>query len=179
MTYYEDILVKLEDPDNWPGFNRPDFVNELIELADNSFEKKTVEGYLASVMIYHQITEEFIRVIIESSTFYIQLSVFPQEFRNRELGEKMFGLIIQELKQSVVDHDTYLLIEKSEMLNKLRIQVVHKLTKTDTILKIKNECVKVHSMFNEIWELFEIIYDRYQVTFKDFRKDIEEMKQDT
>ena len=44
-------------------------LDELNELADKAFEKKTIEGYLASVLIYHQLTEEFIRILIESSTF--------------------------------------------------------------------------------------------------------------
>ena len=178
MTYYDEIIIKLEDPDKWPGFERPDFLDELIELADNSFKMKTTEGYLASVLIYHQLTEEFIKVLIESSTFYIQLSVFPQEFNNRKLDKKMFGYLIQELKQSVLDDDTYQLIEKATKLNDLRIQVVHNLTKTDTVSKIKKQCVKVQSLFNEIFELFEIIYDRYRVSFKDFRKNIEEMKEE-
>ena len=53
MAYEDDILIKLENPDNWPGFELPDFLNELNELADNAFKKKTIEGYLASVLIYH------------------------------------------------------------------------------------------------------------------------------
>jgi len=177
MVYKNDILIKLGDSNNWPGFERPDFLDELNELADNAFEKKTIEGYLASVLIYHQLVEEFIRIIIESSTFYIQLSVFPQEFQNRNLKNKMFGQLIQDLNQSVLDEDIHSLAEKAYKLNSLRILIVHKLTTSETIHKVKKQCEKVQVLFNEIWELFVEVYDRYRVTFKDFSKNLDDMRE--
>jgi hypothetical protein len=38
MAYEDDILAKLENSDNWPGFERPDFLDELNEIADNAYE---------------------------------------------------------------------------------------------------------------------------------------------
>lgn len=40
MAYEDDILIKLENSDNWIGFERSDFLDELNELADKAFEKK-------------------------------------------------------------------------------------------------------------------------------------------
>lgn len=177
MTYTEDILVKLEDSNKWPGFKNPKFLEELNVLADSAFKKKTLEGYLASVLIYHQLTEELIRILIESSTFYIQLCVFPQEFQNRKLKNKMFGQLILELNQLILDKDIHLLVEKVNNLNLLRIEIVHKLTTSETIKKIRKQCEKVQFIFNEIWKIFTVIYDRYRVTFKDFKKNIDEMRE--
>jgi len=177
MLYENEILLKLENSDNWPGFERPDFLDDLNQLADNSFESKTIEGYLASVLIYHQLTEEFIRILIECSTFYIQLSVFPQEFQNRNLKKKMFGQLIQELTQSVLDENIRKIVYKANELNNTRIQIVHKLTMNDTINRINEQCEKVKTIFDEIWEVFEEVYDNYRVTFKDFRKDIADLKE--
>ncbi|OJV88394.1 MAG: hypothetical protein BGO34_18795 [Bacteroidia bacterium 44-10] len=177
MAYKDDILIKLEDPNKWPGFERPEFLDELNELADSSFEKKTIEGYLASVLIYHQLTEELIRILIESSTFYIQLRVFPQEFQDRKLKKKMFGQLIQELNQSILDEKIHIFVEKAINLNSLRIEIVHRLTTSETIKKVKKQCEKVQIIFNEIWELFDEIYDNYRVTYKDFKKDIDELRE--
>ena len=177
MAYKDDILIKLEDPNKWPGFERPEFLDELNELADSSFEKKTIEGYLASVLIYHQLTEELIRILIESSTFYIQLRVFPQEFQDRKLKKKMFGQLIQELNQSILDEKIHIFVEKAINLNSLRIEIVHRLTTSETIKKVKKQCEKVQIIFNEIWELFDEIYDNYRVTYKDFKKDIDELQE--
>lgn len=177
MAYKDDILIKLEDPNKWPGFERPEFLDELNELADSSFEKKTIEGYLASVLIYHQLTEELIRILIESSTFYIQLRVFPQEFQDRKLKKKMFGQLIQELNQSILDEKIHIFVEKAINLNSLRIEIVHRLTTSETIKKVKKQCKKVQIIFNEIWKLFDEIYDNYRVTYKDFKKDIDELQE--
>lgn len=177
MAYKDDILIKLEDPNKWPGFERPEFLDELNELADSSFEKKTIEGYLASVLIYHQLTEELIRILIESSTFYIQLRVFPQEFQDRKLKKKMFGQLIQELNQSILDEKIHIFVEKAINLNSLRIEIVHRLTTSETIKKVKKQCEKVQIIFNEILELFDEIYDNYRVTYKDFKKDIDELQE--
>ena len=177
MAYKDDILIKLEDPNKWPGFERPEFLDELNELADSSFEKKTIEGYLASVLIYHQLTEELIRILIESSTFYIQLRVFPQEFQDRKLKKKMFGQLIQELNQSILDEKIHIFVEKAINLNSLRIEIVHRLTTSETIKKVKKQCKKVQIIFNEIWKLFDEIYDNYRVTYKDFKKDINELQE--
>lgn len=177
MAYKDDILIKLENPNKWPGFERPEFLDELNELADSSFEKKTIEGYLASVLIYHQLTEELIRILIESSTFYIQLRVFPQEFQDRKLKKKMFGQLIQELNQSILDEKIHIFVEKAINLNSLRIEIVHRLTTSETIKKVKKQCEKVQIIFNEIWKLFDEIYDNYRVTYKDFKKDIDELQE--
>ena len=137
MAHVDKILTKLENSDNWPGFEHPDFFDELNELADKAFERKTVKGYLASILIYYQISEELIRILIECITFYIQLSVFPQEFQDRKLKNKMFGLLIQELNQSVFNDEIHQLLDKAYKLNALRIEVVHRLTTTETEQKIK------------------------------------------
>lgn len=89
----------------------------------------------------------------------------------------MFGQLIQELNQSVLDEDIHSLVEKAYKLNSLRIEIVHKLTTSETIQKVKKQCEKVQVIFNEIWELFDVIYDRYRVTFKNFKKNIDDMRE--
>ena len=68
-------------------------------------------------------------------------------------------------------------MEKAYKLNSLRIEIVHKLTTSETIQKVKKQCEKVQVIFNEIWELFDVIYDRYRVTFKNFKKNIDDMRE--
>jgi len=90
----------------------------------------------------------------------------------------MFGQLIQELNQLVIDNEVRKFLDKANKLNDLRIHVVHKLTKSDKIITVKNRCKKVKTLFNEVWELFDAIYDNYRVTFKDYNKDIEELKEE-
>ncbi len=168
---------KLENSDNWSYFNRPSFLDDLDELAEIAFQHNTTEGYLSALLIYHQICEEMIKVLIECSTFYIQLSVFPQQYKNKYLKDKMFGQLINELSTCVVDNEILKFIEKSKELNKLRIEMVHKITLKDSILDIANQCKKSKNLFNDINVLFESIYDNWRVTFHDFHKYIEDFSE--
>lgn len=174
MNYQNSLISQLENSDNWPYFNRPSFLDDLNELADNAFQCNTTEGYLSALLIYHQICEEMIQVLIKCSTFYIQLSVFPQQYNKRDLKDKMFGQLINELSNCVIDDEILKFIEKSKQLNKLRIQMVHKITLKDSILDISNQCIESKKIFNNIEVLFDSIYDNYRVTFKDYKKNIED-----
>jgi len=174
VIYQSNLIKQLEVRDNWPYFNRPNFLDDLNKLADNAFKNNTTEGYLSSLLIYHQICEEMIQVLIKCSTFYIQLSVFPQQYNKRDLKDKMFGQLINELSNCVVDDDILKFIEQCKKLNKLRIQMVHKITLKDSILDISNQCKESKNIFKDIENLFDLIYDNYLLTFKDYKKDIQE-----
>jgi CRISPR/Cas system-associated protein endoribonuclease Cas2 len=177
MNYTKDILDKLRDSDNWPDMERPDFLQELNDIADNSFDKKTIEGYLAALLIYHQLCEEFTKLLIKYSTFYMQLSVFPQELKEKDLNGKMFGELIKILEHLPLDDNTKLYITKCKELNDLRIKMVHKLTLKTSITDISKQCKKVKLIFNQLFELFNEIYDNYRLTFKDYKKDIEDLEE--
>jgi len=176
MTYHRKIINRIKDSENWPEPERGDYLDILNEVADNSFNKDTVEGYLAAVLIYHQLTEELIKIIIDCSEFYIQLSIFPQQYAKRDLNGKMFGQLIKELKHSVSDNCTKKLIDQSQKLNALRIEIVHKLTLSSSLIDIKKQCKQVKKLFDSIFELYENIYDNYRVTFKDFKKYPDELE---
>jgi hypothetical protein len=177
MSYSQDLLNKLRDSDNWPHISRHEFLDELNELADTAFEKKTIEGALASLLIYHQITEDMIKTLINCSTFFLQLTIFPSELIHRDLSGKMFGQLINELKHSVVDENIKVFIKKSQELNSTRIKMVHKLTLKSSIKEISKETLKVKKLFDAIFELYAEIYDSYRVTFSYYKKYIVELEE--
>lgn len=177
MTYHRDIINRIKDLDNWPEPERGDFLDILNDVADKSFNQDTIEGYLAAILIYHQLTEELIKILIDCSEFYIQLSIFPQKLKKRNLKGKMFGQLIEELKHCVSDNYTTKFIKLSQELNSLRIGIVHKLTLNKSLIDIKEHCKKTKEVFDLIFELYEGIYDNYRVTFKDFKKYPEELEE--
>ena len=61
-------------------------------------------------------------------------------------------------------------------LNALRIEIVHKLTLSSSLIDIKRHCKQVKKLFDSIFELYENIYDNYRVTFKDFKKYPDELE---
>jgi hypothetical protein len=70
MTKYERQLVgRLKDPTQWPDFEDPDFLNRLDAVAERALQKRSVEGNLAAVLIYHQLVEEMLRLIVQTANF--------------------------------------------------------------------------------------------------------------
>ena len=80
MTYEQTILNRLKGhTGDWNEFVRPEFLQELNDLADYFIEKNTVEGFLAALLIYHQSCEEIVRLLIRDAQFCIQSYRMPHE----------------------------------------------------------------------------------------------------
>ena len=64
MSYTTDLIERIRDSSKWPDFERPHFLDELADIANQAFSKDTIEGYLASLLIYQQLGEELIRLLL-------------------------------------------------------------------------------------------------------------------
>jgi len=104
-------------------------LNKLDELAEESFKKGNLEGYLVASIIYQQLCEQLVRLLIRDAHFLIQLAVFPISIEFRVNERATFGQLIDELKSTLDFNDKEAFIQKCEMMNKFRIDVVHHLTK--------------------------------------------------
>lgn len=85
MTYQEEFLSKITDDKKWPQFNNPNFLRELQLFADGLFvkdNKDNTEGYLAALLIYHQLCEEIVKKLIECSNFFYTMCDIPKGNKN-------------------------------------------------------------------------------------------------
>ncbi len=128
MTYREDIIRRIRNVKMWPGFESPAYLNKLDDLADKALKKKTVEGAFASVLIYHQLSEELLRMLLQSAQFFIQLSIFPAELTFPPRKRQMFGQLMEELRETVSFENKAEILALANSLNTHRIDLVHKLT---------------------------------------------------
>ncbi len=172
MSYAKNLITTVGDRNKWPSFERPDFLDELDELANEAFSKDSIEGYLASLLIYHQLCEEMVRLLLRDSHFFIQLSVFPAEILFPKKKKLMFGQLIEELKSTISFGRKEEFIEKCMELNKHRIDIVHHLCKRSSLADLQTQLLKVKELYDEIYELFNDIHEWFRVVFKDFRQDV-------
>ncbi len=176
-SYQQKILDRLENPQKWPYFSRPEFLDVLNFSADDMYKEKTVSGYLSSMLIYQQLTEEFIKVLIECSNFYLQLRVFPYEYKPRDLKDKiMFGQLLDALNHGILDAELIKFISFCSKLNNVRNNMVHKITRKTSLEDIKKQLKDIKITFDKVYELFDSICDNYRVSFAGVKKDIEELK---
>jgi hypothetical protein len=171
MGYTENLLSRIRNSDDWPAFERPDFLDELNAVADNAFSKDSIEGYLASMLIYHQVSEEMLRLLISDTQFFIQLAVFPAELNFPTQSKMTYGDVIKYLTDAISFKNKEELIYKAQELNRIRIELVHKLTSQTGLADIKNFVVVAKAIHDEMFRLFEEAHDYFRVCFHDFYKD--------
>ena len=167
------IVTKLVDSKKWPEIYRPEFLEELNTIADKLYYRKNLEGYISSLLIYHQITEAMIKVLINISTFFIQSHLLEFEYKDKDLNKKMYGQLVNELDACLKIEGTNEFIQKCKELNDIRIKVVHKITKSTNLIELKILCNKSKKIFDQIFKLFDFIYDNWRLCLKDAKKDYE------
>ena len=172
MSYKKDIINRVRNSDLWPDYGSSDFLVTLNVLADKSLKKKSIEGALAAVLIYHQLTEEQLRLLLRSAQFFIQLSVFPAEIIFPEKKRQMFGQVIDELKQTISFSKKDKILELSASLNSHRIELVHKLASRQKTDDIVSQAIEVKNTFNQLFKMIDCASDEFRVAFKDFKTDV-------
>src|SRR5271165_6190206 len=101
MSYEDDIKHRVRTTELWPDFESPEFLDRLNGIAAESLAKNTIEGALASVLIYHQLSEEMLRLLLQCAQFFIQLAIFPAELTFPQRRRQMFGQLVEELRSTM------------------------------------------------------------------------------
>ena len=178
MKTRREFLKILKSYDTWKDFGRPNYLEELNNFADASFDKGTVEGHLAALLIYHQLCEELLRVLIDKSHFLLQCSVFPQRMEDRKLSNRtMFGELLKEYERCLQLDESPVMLKKCKQLNQIRVDMVHKITRKSSVASISNQTRHCKKLFDEIWELFDTIHDNLRDGIGDYRKNVEDWEE--
>jgi hypothetical protein len=167
----DKIIEQIMDSDKWPSIQIPENLELLNEMADNSFSRNTFESMLAATLMYHQIIEAMCMHLLDDCHFYIQLSVYPSEIEFRVPPDKMFGYYIKELNNSISFPDKDEFIENVETFNSYRIDVVHKMRRSN-LESLEAELHSVKNLFDKIYNLYDTIQDNFRVDFHGFKKDV-------
>ncbi len=166
-----DFIDQINESERWPGFENPDHLYGLNEIADEAFGKNTVEGYLAALLIYHQLCEEMAKLLLEDSRFFIKASIYPAEIEFPKSNKIMFGRTLEHMKETVEFPNKELFLQKCHNFNQIRNSIAHGLTKQTSLGDLKKKLEIAKKLFDEIFNLFDDSHDWFSLCFKDFRKD--------
>ncbi|MFZ1134516.1 MAG: hypothetical protein WAN69_06200 [Candidatus Korobacteraceae bacterium] len=172
MSYEEDIKHRVRTTELRPDFESPEFLGALDDLAEESLAKTTIEGALASVLIYHQLCEEMLRLLLQCAQFFIQLAIFPAELIFPERKRQMFGQLAEELRGTMSFLHKGEILELAASLNTSRTDFVHKLASRQTLDDVVSQATEVKHNYDQLFLKFEDARDEFRVAFKDFRKDV-------
>jgi hypothetical protein len=170
--YDDNLLQQIEDDSVWPNLFRPEFLTELSVVADTIHKQNTIEGRLASVIIYHQITEEFIKVMIRYSVFVIQVAIWPTKYDFKFKDEMMFGQLLSIFKNTIYFNNKDSFIKECETLNKSRIDMVHNLTRKTSLSDVKTLTDNIQSNFYNIVKYYNESIEYYVEHLRDYKSNI-------
>ena len=124
-------------------FQQTKFFRRLNQVADEAYSKGSIEGYLAAILIYQQLSEEMITLLLECCDFLIQLSVFPHEIKFRPNGTSMFGKLINDLEHTISFDRKTAFIQKCREHNEIRNRMVHRLTLKSSLADIERQSLRI------------------------------------
>ena len=177
MKKATDIRERIKDPDLWPSISESasEHLSELEDIADSAFEKHTVEGYLAALLIYHQLSEELLKILIEDCQFFIRASVYPLNIDFPTTKKAMYGKSLEHLRRSVDFENRDIFIQKCQELNLVRNKTVHGLTKTTSVEEVRKNLEQVKTLFYEIYRIWDYSHDWFRQIFSDFKDQFENL----
>jgi hypothetical protein len=173
LNYYEKMEAMVVMDEEWPWFKNPNLFSELQEIANTSFQKKNIEGYLSSVLIYQQLVEEMLWVLLKDCQFLIKISLWGRsEIHFKEQKGVMFGRLIDEIKNTIEFKSKSDIVGKCNQLNRIRIEVVHGLVKNGIHMNISEKAASVKNYFEEILNLFTEAHNEFLTEFEKEKEDL-------
>lgn len=169
--YAEALVARLRDPTQWPGIGTVVHLEQLQALANEAKNRATADGYLAALLIIHQITEETIKVLIDDAHFYTQLRLYPLPIELKRTKDGMFGHYLADLKSTVWFQNKEYILEKAQHLNKIRIAIVHGLTKPGALEAVERKVTEAWSLYTDLSFLALEAHMVMQSDFKDIYRD--------
>src|SRR5262249_15907888 len=137
--------------------------------------RRSTEGYLAAILIYHQLAEEMVRLLILDAQFLVQLSVFPARIAFPDRTRRTFGQLQSELYGLVEFEGKKAFLRILSELNDIRIAIVHKLPKRGSLKGLTREGCRAQRLYGEVFKIFDRAHDNFRLAFKDFKKDVFEL----
>ena len=170
MKYEEELAKHLRNPDGYLWFSDSWPHSYLNGIAEDAFDKNSPEGYLTSLIIYHQLTEEILKVLLCYSNLVMKAALYPVKIELPAGDDASLGGLLQIHKTTVVFDKKSKIIEQADKLNRLRNELSHRIirhsSETAIVMKAKNSK-----------EIFENIFKNWRMSMKWLYHTIDELKQ--
>ena len=155
MEYFRKLEEFILSEELWPAFRNPESIAELERVAAEVYSKGSLEGSLSSILIYQQIAEEMVWVLLKDCQSMIKICLMGQaEIIFSDQHKAMFGRLIDELKNTINFENKIEFIRECNALNSIRISVVHGLSKNTELAEIRTMAEQAKKHFESIRALY-------------------------
>jgi len=130
-------------------------------------------GTLAAVLIYHQLVEEMLRLLVRDSHFVTQVALRPSRIEFASQPRQMFGQLQQEIREAVDFSQKAKLLKLADAINRIRVEVVHKLTRRGSLSGLTRDARRAKSTYDRIFAIFDDAHDDFRVVLSAYKRDLE------
>ena len=174
MSYEEKIKAKLADSSKWPTYKDADQMARLDEIADDALSISTMDerSCIASILILQQLTEELVKILLESCQFLVQVRLLPIEITFKSQSNEMFGRVVNSLKETIDFPHKAEIIAEANKINKKRIEVAHGLIHKVSLDDLTNNAMVVRNDFEFFFSLYIKAQDWTRLCLKDLKQEV-------
>jgi hypothetical protein len=167
--YVADILSRPEE--SLPDIADLDWFVDLSHEADRSFERGTVEGSFSAVLIYTQLTEEMLRILVSFSRLLLKAGIYPEAIHFADNRKMTLGGLVYELENSIAFHRKDRMILLCRRLNAARNEVMRRIMAREKAAGIRKGVSEIRGLFRRIDGSFDAAYDQYlKILFRTRRR---------
>ena|SRR5688572_13904542 len=146
-----------------PELARPDHLLRLDRIAHRAIVKRTIEGNISAIIIYHQLAEELLKLLLSDCESYVKLSVHPFEFSPLERKRLLFGELCQLLNNHLSFPHKARILRDAELLNRARIEMVHQLARRSSLTGIRRSAMRARKLYDHMYDLFDYAHDYFRM----------------
>lgn len=152
MDYEEKLLRSIYNPEAYVGFEDSNSLSQIHGIAEDSYFSKTLEGYYAAAIIYHQLTQEILLFLIKYSDLLIQSKLYPEKINTYYSELNSFSSVINRFKICLVFQNKDKILKHSLELNDRRVKLVHNISNFRGRDEIERSAIEIHNLFEIIFK---------------------------
>lgn len=155
MSYRADLINKVRNRECLLNFDKPTFILELSNRAGEALLQKNIYGYLAAVLIYHQMKEEILMALLRKYNFYTQLTRLPEEvsFYGGNYLNADYITYKNDMLYSFKNRNK--IPELSKKFDYIKNEIVNRLSEGIKIEEIERMAMDAKAQFEEIFAEFK------------------------
>lgn len=157
-----EVIDRLIDTDKWPTYRNSRELFKLERLAHEAYDRNTFDGYLSYVLMTHQVSEEYVMILLKHAQFTLSVSLalhgFSWRFPSAQVGDRlegqMFGKLLELLDNSIQFVGKERLIQVCREMNQTRNMLAHRLVAGVNLQELASLAHEYKEKYDELVDLF-------------------------
>jgi hypothetical protein len=138
-----------------------------------ALDRHTSDGDVTAILIFHQLTEQMLRVLIADTQFFLTLSAMPTAVTFAEPRRETFGQVLQRVRVGVEFGRKETLLKLAEAINEIRNGVAHRLLQRGSLAGLRRDARRAQRLLERIFSIYDEAHDDFRVAFHQIAKDLE------